>query len=76
MRKVGFFRNLIPILLYAIVGTLISTCAAAALFYLLSRSGVIEQMDGATCLLFATLISPTDPVATLAILRQVRARAR
>ena len=106
MRKVGFFRNIWAILMYAILGTLISTFSAGALIYLLSRGGVIstqgEQqhahtstsqprrapvppnslfarlraliraVSGAHAVLFATLISPTDPVATLSILRQAR----
>ena len=74
MRKRGFFDNLVPILFYAVPGTLIATCAAAILFYAIGNSGlVITNVSPGEALLFATLISPTDPVATLSVLRQVNA---
>ena len=37
MRKRGFFDNLVPILLYAVAGTLIATFAAGAML-----SGIIQ----------------------------------
>ena len=72
MRKRGFFDNLVPILLYAVVGTLISTFTAGAMLFGLAKGGVLSpDFTVGHCLLFAALISPTDPVATLSVLREV-----
>ena len=72
LRKRGFLDNLMPILFYAVIGTLISTCAAGAFFYALSHCGIIHTaLQPGEAVLFAALISPTDPVATLSVLRQV-----
>lgn len=74
MRKRGFFDNLVPILLYAVVGTLVATLAASAMLYACVTIGWIKgSITLGHCLLFAALISPTDPVATLSVLREVRA---
>lgn len=74
MRKRGFFHNITPILLYAVVGTLISTFSAGLLLIGLVRLGLIDDyLSPGISVLFATLISPTDPVATLSVLREVRA---
>ena len=74
MRKRGFFDNLVPILLYAVLGTLVSTVATGSILLSLSKAGVIAtRLKPGEAALFAALISPTDPVATLSVLRQVRA---
>ena len=74
MRKRGFFHNLVPILLYAIAGTIIATLTAGGLLYALSRHRFLSvPMQLGECFLFAALISPTDPVATLSVLREVNA---
>ena len=45
-----------------------------ALLYTLSRLGVIRvRLSLGLCYVFAALISPTDPVATLSVLREVNA---
>ena len=72
-----FLRNLGPILLFAVVGTLISTVAIAALLQLGGHMGWVSHdlfgnITSASgihgSLLFASLISAVDPVATLAVL--------
>ena len=74
MRKRGFFYNIVPILLYAVAGTLIATFAAGAMLFSLGSCGLISHsLTLGHCLLFAALISPTDPVATLSVLREVQA---
>lgn len=74
MRKRGFFDNLVPILLFALLGTLISTFSAGWLLNYLSTHGIIvTPLSIGDALLFAALISPTDPVATLSVLRQLNA---
>jgi CPA1 family monovalent cation:H+ antiporter len=59
----------LPVLAFSTVGVLISTFIVAGLFYLVS-SWLGFNIDFLPCLLFGSLISPTDPVAVLGILRQ------
>ncbi len=59
-----------PILVLATVGTLLSTfLIAIASFYLLGVIGI--AIPFIYCLVFGALISPTDPVAVLGILKRV-----
>ena len=60
-------RQRVPVLLLATIGTLISTIVVACGLYLvLPLFGM--PLGFVYCLLFGTLISPTDPVAVLGIL--------
>ena len=72
MRKRGFFVNLLPIVLYAVVGTLVSILATGALLYAL-RGTLDTPLSLSQAMLFGALISSTDPVATLGTLRAVNA---
>jgi CPA1 family monovalent cation:H+ antiporter len=57
------------ILILATVGTLISTfVVATAMFYVLPIIGI--NLDYIYCLLFGALISPTDPIAVLAMIKK------
>jgi CPA1 family monovalent cation:H+ antiporter len=59
----------LSILAFATIGTLISTFAVAILFY--ACCALLHFPVGFLyCLLFGALISPTDPIAVLSILRQ------
>ncbi|WP_456420455.1 cation:proton antiporter [Lutibacter sp.] len=61
-----------PILAFATFGTLTSTFLVGIFsFYLLKVIGL--DIDFIYCLLFGALISPTDPIAVLGILKQVGA---
>jgi monovalent cation:H+ antiporter, CPA1 family len=63
---------LTPILTLATVGVLISTAVAGTLAYLVfSLLGV--DISFAWCLVFGALISPTDPIAVLGILKSAGA---
>lgn len=70
MRKRQFFANFWSIMLLAIVGTLIAIIVCGGLLFALAEAGVfatrftLNQM-----LLFSSLISSTDPIATLAVLK-------
>lgn len=67
LRKLG--EEKWPILVLATVGVLISTfIAGTAMFYLLPLVGL--QVDYIYCLLFGALISPTDPIAVLAMIKK------
>ncbi len=61
-----------PILAFATFGTLTSTFLVGFfVYYLLKFIGL--EVDFIYCLLFGALISPTDPIAVLGILKQVGA---
>ncbi len=58
-----------PILTFATIGTLISTfLVGGALYFILPL--VFSHVDFIYCLLFGALISPTDPIAVLSILKK------
>ena len=62
-------RQRLPVLLLATISTLISTLmVGCGLYLLLPVLGL--PLDFVYCLLFGSLISPTDPVAVLGILTQ------
>ncbi|MDH3710624.1 MAG: sodium:proton antiporter [Cyclobacteriaceae bacterium] len=60
-----------PIFTLATVGVLISTVVTAtAMYYLLPLIGI--SLDYIYCLLFGALISPTDPIAVLAMVKEYK----
>ena len=64
-------HQLFPILSMALVGTIISTFVIGTLmYYIMPLIGV--PLDYTICLLFGTLISPTDPIAVLAMLKKTK----
>tara|TARA_R110002073_G_scaffold258681_1_gene421685 strand:- start:37469 stop:38704 length:1236 start_codon:yes stop_codon:yes gene_type:complete len=61
-----------PILVFATLGTLVSTFLAGTfVYYVLLFLGL--EVDFIYCLLFGALISPTDPIAVLGIMKKVGA---
>jgi CPA1 family monovalent cation:H+ antiporter len=61
-----------PILAFATLGVVVSTfLVGIIMFYVLQLVGL--QVDFIYCLLFGALISPTDPIAVLGILKQAGA---
>ncbi len=61
-----------PILAFSTMGVLVSTfLVGTIMFYVLQGFGL--QIDFIYCLLFGSLISPTDPIAVLGILKQAGA---
>jgi CPA1 family monovalent cation:H+ antiporter len=61
-----------PILAFATLGVLVSTfLVGIAMFYILQLVGL--QINFIYCLLFGALISPTDPIAVLGILKKAGA---
>ena len=64
-----------PVLAFSTLGVLISTfLVGTAMFYLLPLFGL--EVHFIYCLLFGALISPTDPIAVLSILKQAGAPKR
>ena len=69
LRKLG--EEKWPILILATVGVLLSTLVAGtAIYYILPFVGI--ELDYIYCLLFGALISPTDPIAVLAMIKKTR----
>lgn len=66
-----FFKNIGTILVYAVLGTLISTFFVAIFCYAISTSAIVN-LTMVECWLFGSLISAIDPVATIAIFEQFR----
>ena len=61
-----------PVLVFATFGVLVSTfLVGSAVFYLLQQLGL--NVNFIYCLLFGALISPTDPIAVLGILKKAGA---
>eukprot|EP00450_Noctiluca_scintillans_P010667 CAMPEP_0194485158 /NCGR_PEP_ID=MMETSP0253-20130528/6253_1 /TAXON_ID=2966 /ORGANISM="Noctiluca scintillans" /LENGTH=657 /DNA_ID=CAMNT_0039325095 /DNA_START=43 /DNA_END=2016 /DNA_ORIENTATION=+ len=69
-----FFANITRILVYAFVGTLISTIVVAYMVFYLppltGLSGKYRAPSFTECLTFGALISAVDPVTTLAIFKE------
>lgn len=61
-----------PIMLFATLGVLISTFVVGGIFYFVTMA-VGHPIDFIYCLLFGALISPTDPIAVLGILKDAKA---
>ncbi len=60
-------RQKLPVTLLSILGTVLSFFAVAALMMLLSGT----RAPWMECLIFGALISPTDPIAVLELLRRI-----
>ncbi|WP_439880247.1 cation:proton antiporter [Pontibacter sp. MBLB2868] len=60
-----------PVLIFATIGVLISTFITGTAFYYLLQL-VNYPVEYIYCLLFGALISPTDPIAVLGILKQAK----
>lgn len=61
----------LPVLAFATLGTVLSTFLVGGLMYLLF-SLLDRPIDIIYCLLFGALISPTDPIAVLGILKKAK----
>ncbi|MCO6146741.1 sodium:proton antiporter [Flavobacterium sp. NRK1] len=63
----------LPIMVFSTVSVVISTFAVGSLLYLLLPLLAVK-LPYMYCLLFGSLISPTDPVAVLSILKEAKVR--
>ena len=61
----------IPVMVFATLGVLISTALVGAFTYLVLNVFSLN-VPFSLCLLFGALISPTDPIAVLAILKELK----
>lgn len=60
-----------PILILATVGVLTSTFIVGSIFFYVVNYAIGFEVAYIHCLLFGALISPTDPIAVLGILKQI-----
>lgn len=67
LHKGNFFQNIGSIMVFAIVGTVISAVFIGGGVYLLGQAEVAYELDIVESFAFGSLISAVDPVATLAI---------
>eukprot|EP00762_Andalucia_godoyi_P001713 ANDGO_07143.mRNA.1 Sodium/hydrogen exchanger 1 len=67
LEKKDFFGNIGSIVVYAVLGTVLSTIVIAVGLYAFGTFGASAPLSMLDCLLFGALISAVDPVATLAI---------
>uniref|UniRef100_A0A7S3DDV6 Sodium/hydrogen exchanger 8 n=2 Tax=Palpitomonas bilix TaxID=652834 RepID=A0A7S3DDV6_9EUKA len=69
LKKKAFFRNFVSIIVFAVVGTVISTVIVAFFCYIagLLFSPYVYPLPLLDSFIFGALISAVDPVATLAI---------
>jgi len=67
-------KQAVPVAALSVAGTILATLLVAGLLWLILRLCHIPA-NIPTCLLFGALISPTDPVAVLEMLRRVKAPA-
>lgn len=77
LEKKSFFENLGTIVLFAIVGTIISTFVVGLLTFYFAKKGFIHGISTTNpmeALLFGSLISAVDPVATLSIMNNPELR--
>ena len=75
LNQKDFFRNFTSIVLFATVGTVISAVTIGLSLFALAEHGYIASLNAESpkeALLFGALLSATDPVATLAVLGQLR----
>jgi sodium/hydrogen exchanger 8 len=67
LEKKEFFGNIGGIILFAVIGTILSTIVVACGLFLLGYAGASLELPLVDSLMFGSLISAVDPVATLAI---------
>jgi len=68
LKRKQFFQNMSTILLFAVMGTIVSTLVVGLGLYGLKLVGFQTLNNVYECLLFGSLISAVDPVGTLAVL--------
>jgi NhaP-type Na+/H+ or K+/H+ antiporter len=74
LKKKGLFSNLLSIVLYAVVGTLISALFIGFMMFVFAKFAGVESIatnSPIEALVFGSIISAIDPVASLAILGDV-----
>eukprot|EP01118_Nematostelium_gracile_P007983 TRINITY_DN2619_c0_g1_i1.p1 TRINITY_DN2619_c0_g1~~TRINITY_DN2619_c0_g1_i1.p1 ORF type:complete len:542 (-),score=118.02 TRINITY_DN2619_c0_g1_i1:168-1793(-) len=73
MKRSNFFKNFGGIMAFALVGTSIATFVTGGLIWAVASSGLLwHHVSAIESFLFGSLISATDPVTVLAILKELK----
>ncbi len=64
-------KEIVPIITFSTIGVLVSTFIVAGLLFITAKLFNVP-IDFIYCLLFGALISPTDPIAVLGILKEAK----
>ncbi len=64
-------KEIVPVITFSTIGVLLSTFIVAGLLFITAKLFGV-QIDFIYCLLFGALISPTDPIAVLGILKEAK----
>merc|ERR1711998_322708 len=67
MKRQAFFANIYATMLYAFLGTLVSTFMVGGMVYAAGQYGMCHALGALPALVFGALISATDPVTVLAV---------
>lgn len=67
-----FCQYYVEIILFAVLGTVISAIVIGYALYGLGQTNLVDTMSLMECLAFGAMISATDPVATLAVFSDLR----
>eukprot|EP00842_Homolaphlyctis_polyrhiza_P005648 jgi/Hompol1/6084/HPOL_000615-RA len=73
MKRQNFFKNFGSILVFAFIGTFISTLVIGGLSFVIISTGLFNlSMPFLDCLVFGAILSSTDPVTILSIFQQLK----
>ncbi|KAF7635019.1 Sodium/hydrogen exchanger [Meloidogyne graminicola] len=72
LHKGNFFANIVPILLFAVVGTAISSFIMGFFLYIFGQLGIAYSLSAVESFAFGSMISAVDPVITLAIFQALK----
>lgn len=72
LHKGNFFANIVPILIFSIIGTVIASAVMAIFLFILGKFGIIYYLGAINCFAFGSMISAVDPVITLAIFQALK----
>ncbi|KAI8904146.1 Cation/H+ exchanger [Gorgonomyces haynaldii] len=72
MQKEQFFKHIGTILIFALLGTFISTLVIGSILFLFQYFGLLVEMSFLDCILVGSILSSTDPVTVLAIFSQLK----
>ncbi len=73
MQTKPFFKNIGSVLSYSFIGTFIAIILSSLLFFYTGQMGISYQFTMQESWVFGSLISATDPVAVLAIFKEMDA---
>jgi len=71
MNRKAFFENIVPTILYAFIGTFVSTMIVGGIVYTAGEWGLCHNLGVLPSFIFGSLISATDPVTVLAVFQAI-----